>query len=446
MSAKIKALSLLSRTLTSASIQRWHFNAHALGRKLRGGAAPLAYFHQIDDPHSHLAAQALRGLVDRYGVDLTIFLVGSPSEAEGAQDPARAPAWALRDAALIAPHLGARFPSTSRLPDPRVVDLAGRLALDAIERGDFADAIVHIGDLVWAGDEAGLEAMGPKADAGQVAAAREAGQSTRRSRGHWLSATFNFAGRWYWGLDRLACLEEDLDAAGVRRPAAPPGGALTPPPAPQPPIDLGSARSGESGQTVEFFFSLRSPYSYLALSRVFDLERRLGIRLVPRPVLPMVMRGFKVPLTKRIGIVLDAGREARRHGIPFGNIADPVGAGVERALAVIVRTIEAGGDWQALTLSLCAGAMAEGVDLAQDAGLRSLVERAGLDWAEAQAAMEDNGWREIVEENRRILMDDLGLWGVPCFRVGPHAIWGQDRIWLVEALLKAGADSHGAGS
>jgi len=34
-------------------------------------------------------------------------------------------------------------------------------------------------------------------------------------------------------------------------------------------------------------------------------------------------------------------------------------------------------------------------------------------------------------------MFGLGLWGVPSFKVGECAVWGQDRLWAVqEELLK----------
>jgi 2-hydroxychromene-2-carboxylate isomerase len=47
----------------------------------------------------------------------------------------------------------------------------------------------------------------------------------------------------------------------------------------------------------------------------------------------------------------------------------------------------------------------------------------------------DPGWRGTAERNREELFS-LGLWGVPSFRVGDLAVWGQDRLWAVqEALL-----------
>ncbi|WP_292275778.1 hypothetical protein [Marinobacter sp.] len=55
-----------------------------------------------------------------------------------------------------------------------------------------------------------------------------------------------------------------------------------------------------------------------------------------------------------------------------------------------------------------------------DAGLKVIVERAGLEWAEV---------------NRKA-MYDCGLWGVPSFRYGTVSCWGQDRLWIIEEAIK----------
>jgi 2-hydroxychromene-2-carboxylate isomerase len=89
-------------------------------------------------------------------------------------------------------------------------------------------------------------------------------------------------------------------------------------------------------------------------------------------------------------------------------------------------------------MSFMRGVWAEGIDAGSDRGLRKIVERAGLSWREARQALHDEAWREVAERNRQ-QMFELGLWGVPSFRVRDTAAWGQDRLWAVEkALLSAG--------
>jgi 2-hydroxychromene-2-carboxylate isomerase len=152
-----------------------------------------------------------------------------------------------------------------------------------------------------------------------------------------------------------------------------------------------------------------------------------------RYLLPMVMRGLPVPKAKRNYISLDAAREAHARGIAFGRVNDPVGKPTERGLA-IMPLAERMGLGQAYVLSFMQGVWAEGIDAGSDKGLRRIVERAGLSWDDALSALKDEGWRKVAEDNRAELFG-LGLWGVPSFRVHDTAVWGQDRLWAVQAAL-----------
>jgi 2-hydroxychromene-2-carboxylate isomerase len=92
---------------------------------------------------------------------------------------------------------------------------------------------------------------------------------------------------------------------------------------------------------------------------------------------------------------------------------------------------------QRYVLSFLRGVWAEGLDAGSDRGLRIIVERAGLAWPQAQIELKNEAWRETAEENRQQLFS-LGLWGVPSFRVGDLAVWGQDRLWAVQEALLSG--------
>lgn len=85
--------------------------------------------------------------------------------------------------------------------------------------------------------------------------------------------------------------------------------------------------------------------------------------------------------------------------------------------------------------SACKGAFADGLDLATDAGLFAVAARAGVDEATVRAGLADEGWRTLAERNREELYD-LGLWGVPSFRIGDFSTFGQDRLFLVAARLR----------
>jgi 2-hydroxychromene-2-carboxylate isomerase len=185
---------------------------------------------------------------------------------------------------------------------------------------------------------------------------------------------------------------------------------------------------------VEWFCSFRSPYAYLSAARTFDLSRRYPIRIRPRLIVPMKMAGFVIPERKRDYFRFDPAREALRHGVRFGNFLDPYGAGLERAMAA-VPVAERADRLEPYIMSIMAGVWADGIDTANDSGLRRLVERAGLDWAEVKPVLTRDDWREWADRNREDLAGS-GQYAAPTYRLGDWVTWGQDRIWMLEEKIR----------
>jgi 2-hydroxychromene-2-carboxylate isomerase len=398
----------------------------ATERRLAGRRPLVQFFHDPTDPYSHLCLQAIPKLMAAYAVDWRMACV-SPPDAGAAPEAARLAAYARRDAALLAHAHGLSFPETAADVAPNATPAAVRKLADARTPEMFVTLARTLGERLW--NEGPGETLSPA----EAKALFAEGDALRRRLGHYLGGTFYFEGEWCWGLDRLPYLEERLAFARTGDPVIArfdegTGAALSPP----------------LGGEIHFFLSFRSPYTYIAAARTTALARRLGARLVLRPVLPMVMRGLPVPLAKQLYIVRDTKREAERWGLPFGDMCDPVGAGAERGLAVLHRAI-ATGRGEAFVESFLRGVFAEGVDAASDAGLAFVAERAGLTGADVSAALADQDWRAAAEANRAELFD-LGLWGVPSFHVpGRPAWWGQDRLWAVEQELQTRASTAAMG-
>jgi 2-hydroxychromene-2-carboxylate isomerase len=187
------------------------------------------------------------------------------------------------------------------------------------------------------------------------------------------------------------------------------------------------------GSRVEFFFSFRSPYSYLAGPRAFALGERFDIELAFRGVIPMVMRGQSVPREKGLHTLRDVDREARRLGMPFGRIHDPLGQGAMRCLVVSEHAVDVGRERE-FVLAASRAIWGEAVDVSLDAGLRPICERAGLDWAGCEAALASPAMLARVDANTAAL-GELGHWGVPVFLFAGELFWGQDRIEDLEVAL-----------
>ncbi len=385
----------------------------------------IDYFHQADDPYSHLAAQLLGPLARRYGVEIRAWLVPPPDDA-AAPERDRLSAYARRDAARLAAAYGLAFAQAAAAPDAPAVALAQRILASGPPSAAFGERAAEVGAALWACDAAALAALaGGAASEAATAAALAAGEAERRRLLHYLGAVLAFDGELYWGVDRLGHLEQRL--AGLGLDSQPD----TPPLAPRRDVRLAPPPAGGSPATIEMWFSFRSPYSWIAFPRVRRLARHYGARLQLRYILPMVMRGLPVPPIKSRYIFLDTLREAGRVGLPFGRVVDPVGAGAERALAVLhhVAPLGLGEDFAELALR---GAWAEGISLAEDAGLMDVARRAGVTDDLVRAALADDSWRAAAEANRAALFD-AGLWGAPSYRVnGGPAHWGQDRLWALE--------------
>ena len=406
-------------------------------RRLAGEPHRVLYFHQVDDPYSQLAAQVLPELVARYDVTLVPHLVGPPSDA-AAPERERLAAFARRDAADVAPGYGLAFPQGAKEPTPECVELAERTLGPALAGGSFAALAGRVGEALWSGDRERQLSVAREigvTDAATSQALAGEGSRVRERLGHYLGAMFFYGGEWYWGVDRLHHLERRLRALGLLRKAGSPELiACRPGPSHEP------APAARERLVLEYYPSLRSPYTAIVMDRVLALPQRLPVDLVLRPVLPMVMRGLPVPREKQLYITLDTKREAADAGVAFGRVCDPVGRPVERCFSLYPWARERGRAFELLR-SFTQAAFAEGVDTGSDAGLRCVVERAGLDWSEARAHQGREGWRDELETNRKQLLT-MGLWGVPSFRLlgrpgePDYSTWGQDRLWRVEQEIR----------
>ena len=413
----------ISSMFTSRRLQNIKRGLYEMKRRASGRSHQVVYFHQIDDPYSHLLVQALERVQSSYDIDLELRIVPPPVD-DAAPERAALEDYSRRDAAAIASFYELQFDDPGSQPTVEICQLAERAL---VATGNKVAAAVEIGAAFWAGDSQTLSKL-PLVSDTLVAEQRETGRREREALGHYLGGMLYFAGEWYWGVDRLPYLEERLIQAGLQRSGhrqvaqfqSRPAFMLNP---------------DQRRLTLEFYPSIRSPYSYISMPETLDLPDHYPVDLVVRPVLPMVMRGLPVPAVKGRYIMRDTKREADRVGVPFGHIFDPVGDPVRRCYSLFAMADEAGkgGD---LLLAFCKMAWSEGIDVGSDQGIKMVVERAGLDWAAASEVIDNTDWKGPVEENRLQLMAS-GLWGVPSYRLLDDkgreifSCWGRDRIWLL---------------
>jgi len=430
--------SRIIRIIISPRRRRAAARARELVRRLTGAPHRVLYFHQVDDPYSHLAAQALATLCERHSIELVPHLVAADA-GPNCPEPELLAALARRDCRAVAPHYGLEFPASGPPPAPDSIRAVERALAAALPEGAeaFADRAALLGRALWSGDDASVRALRkelPSETDAETDRALAAGSALRAKRGHYSGGMFHYAGEWYWGVDRLHHLETRLAGLGARSCEA----ALR---FGRPVIPMDSVpRSSE--MTLEVFPSLRSPYTAIGFERAVELAQRTGVQLVVRPVLPMVMRGVPVTFVKGKYIMLDTHREAEKMGMPFGHLLDPIGEPVRRGYSLWPWARDCGLG-EAFLATFLRAAFSEGVDTSTDSGLRRVVERAGLSWEEAAKRLGDPAWEEELENNRLAMVEEMGQWGVPSFRLrGPAGApdlcsWGQDRLWLVAREIQS---------
>jgi 2-hydroxychromene-2-carboxylate isomerase len=234
-----------------------------------------------------------------------------------------------------------------------------------------------------------------------------------------------------WGQDRLPWVEAVL--AGWDPDTAPPPGGPRP---------LRVDKRARGDATLDVYFDVSSPFSYLALTQLPAIVA-MGVtpRLVPillgalfRDIGQANVPMFAMPPPKQRYIALEMHRWARWWGEPFAMPAKfPQRTIAAQRLALLAA--DAGFDAGLRMATMLARAMwAEQRDLEDDATLRELCVRAG-----AAPTLVDRTQEPAVKERlaaNTAAAKAANVFGVPTFVVdGRELYWGQDRLELVADAL-----------
>ena len=290
-------------------------------------------FVAVDDVQSFVALQCAKKITKSYdNIDVRIRILepqlnGWSSSLETKYD------WVFRDSSLFCSLYSLEHPrkpckSPERLHRVTRI-LATRLAKnhhDNDHDGALSEALAVM-KMAW--EESPIDDYEDSSvDSEEVASMLRRNRKGLRRLGYYNPGALEFEGEWYppGRLDHLERRLHEEDLSVSDSPSAPllfdrgreGGGGLH-----TTSQTLPSLTTCPPRPTVELFYSFRSPYSQLVMPRLRAICDRLGADISVRPVLPMVTRGLKVPREKEWYIGKDAVREARKLGLPMGNIADP---------------------------------------------------------------------------------------------------------------------------
>ncbi len=287
----------------------------------------LDVYFDVTDPWSYLTGQAVQRLIQAYPVELAFHVITPPASDVDPAPLLRAK-YAVRDAVALAGYWDIEFPGKKDPDSGMVRDIGTVLVRDRPAR-DQLTAAMELTAALWVTDRKQLVTLLGKwgqDSHGSVAPIMNTTYADLRKAGHYQGGMIHWNGTWYWGIDRLpyleAALAQDLgtDVAHV----------VTP----RPEASRGAEKLSEKPLVCDMWFSFRSPYSYIALEQIESVLAPYEVPLQLRQVAPMVTRGLPVPQQKRMYIVRDAKREADRLNIPFGELCDPLGRGIDNCLAI----------------------------------------------------------------------------------------------------------------
>ncbi len=401
-------------------------------RKAKNADHVVEYFHQLDDPYSHLTAQVIAQFAERYKVKIIPHLVRA-SGGKNQPESQKLADWARRDAALIAPYYGLSFPAKADTTPQASAQETAAASLAAMDADAFVKNLAAISHDLWAGSASGFE----QADKSLTQQKFDQGSARLEALEHYSGAMFYYGGEWYWGVDRLFHLEQRLRELNVCKAENEPYIVS------RPDIDVSNdAGNGVDASLLELHFypSLNSPYTSIIFDKTLELARACNIQLRHKPVLPMIMRGVPATPAKGKYIFFDTKREADFYGVAFGKHVSPIGEPTRRAYSLFPWAKALGKDSE-LHSALLRAAWSEGRGLHKTPNLQYAVEQAGLDWNEAKQHLGSEDWKAFVESNQQEMVEGMGLWGVPSFRLSGGgepdlAVWGQDRLWLIAAEIR----------
>ncbi len=192
-------------------------------------------------------------------------------------------------------------------------------------------------------------------------------------------------------------------------------------------------------KTVDFFFDLSSPYSYLAATQLPGIAERAKATIRWRPmVLAAVFKasGNVMPAAcepKARHMLVDLDRWAKKYGVPFVMSSHfPLNAIKPERL---ILAAEDSGRVGELALALFRGMWVDDRDISSELEMRTLAESVGLDGTALFAAIET----QPVKDRLRANTDEAiarGAFGAPAMFVGDELFWGNDRLHFLEDALR----------
>jgi 2-hydroxychromene-2-carboxylate isomerase len=200
--------------------------------------------------------------------------------------------------------------------------------------------------------------------------------------------------------------------------------------------------------TIEYWFSLNSPWAFLGHQALLDLAKAHGASVQHKPVeltevfphtggLPLPKRH---PARQRYRILeLQRWREAR--GIPLKIKPKHWPFPVTLANLTVTAVAESGVDPGPYAGRVFSAVWTQDEDCGDEATLARLLRDSGHD-AEKMLASAKSDAIGAIYKTRAQEAVDANVIGSPCYVLDGEVFWGQDRLGLLESMLKSGRKGY----
>lgn len=196
-------------------------------------------------------------------------------------------------------------------------------------------------------------------------------------------------------------------------------------------------------KSVEFYFDLGSPYSYLAYYRLLQIAEQQEIQIVYKPILlggvfkaTCNRSPIEIPV-KGVYSILDMQRWAEYYQIPMQmNPHFPMNTLTLMRILTGVQLLHVEKFEQVLKL-LFDAMFGTPQNLNEPTVLAEVLEPSGFSVEDIMSMVQSDVVKQkLITETEQAIQ--RGIFGAPTFFVGDEMYWGQDRLHFVEqALSKA---------
>jgi len=201
-------------------------------------------------------------------------------------------------------------------------------------------------------------------------------------------------------------------------------------------------------RTIDYYFTLASPWAFLGHKPFLDLAKQTGVTVHYKPVdlgevfphtggLPLPKRH---PARQKYRILeLQRWREAR--GVPLKINPKHWPFPATTANRTISAVAQSGGDPGPYTQRAFEGVWVRDEDLSQDATLVALLDECGHDGARMLASAKSDAIGKIYADTATQAVE-RNVIGSPCYVLDGEVFWGQDRLDLLASALESGRAAY----